>query len=232
MLQRGRSVRIRRRGQIGDACGCMQQQRRRHQCREAIGDARALAMIGAVAAAFTIRSGCLLRRAALVHTAMRHAVIRHSVIRHAAVRVRYVRAHVCVTGRFGSSRGNSRRGRSDDVMCTSRMRRRHRTTHAVRHQGEAEQGVQQERAKAHCRSVLPTYSARSRSVHLHANCGHIRANSSAAARFSPLAKAGSDISAGRDTSLLPAPRGEGGAKRRIRGRPLCGEPRPPTSEHH
>ncbi len=205
----------------------MQQHRRGHQCREAIGDARALAMIGAVAAAFTIRSGCLLRLILVIH---------------AAGSAGCFRAHVFVAGRLGNrclgSRHfnnrhfNGRRCSGDRVVRTSRMRRRHRTTHAVRHQGEAEQGVQQERAKSHCRSVLPTYSARSRSVHLHANCGHIRANSSATARFSPLARAGSNTSAGCDTSLLPAPRGEGGAKRRMRGCPLCGEPRPPTSEHH
>ena len=204
MRQRGRSVCVRRRGCIGDAGDGMQQQCRRHQYRDAIGDAGALAVIGAVAAAFVTWSGCVRRHAALIH-----AVIKHAVIRHAAVRVRHVR--VFVTGRFGSRRGSSRRSGSDGVVRTGRVHRRHRATDAVRHQGEAEQSVQQEWAKAHCRSVLPVYSARSRSVHLHANRGHVHAISSAAARFPPLAKTGCN------TSLFPAQRGEGGAKRRMRG---------------
>lgn len=83
----------------------------------------------------------------------------HAVMLHAVVHVRCVCAHAFVTGRFCN-----RRCSRDGVVRTSRMHRRHRATDAVRHQGEAEQGVQQERAKAHRRSVLPTYPTRDRNI--------------------------------------------------------------------
>ena len=150
MRQRRRPVRVRRCRRVADACGCRDQQCWRHHCCKAIRDACALAMIGAVAAAFLIRSGCVLRRAAVIHAAVRHAVMRQGVIRHTAVRVRCVCAHVFVTGLFRSRRCSGHR-----VVRTSCMHRRHRTTDAVRHQGEAEQGVQQDRANAHSMECTP-----------------------------------------------------------------------------
>lgn len=144
--QRRCSVCVRRSGRIGDASRCRQQQGWRHQRSHAVCDARACAMCGAVAAVFVIRRGCMLKGVAMIH---------------AAGRAGCFHAHVFVAGRVGSRRFNRRRGSSDGVVRTSRMRRRHRATHAVRHQSEAEQGMQQERAKAHRRSVLPTFPTRS-----------------------------------------------------------------------
>ena len=162
MRQRGCRVRIGSCGRVGDADADRQQQCRRYQRRRTMRNAGASAIVRTIAAAFVIRRGCVLRCAALVHAVMGHAVmsravIGQGVIRHAVVRVRCGRTHVFVAGRFGGRFCNG-----DGVVRTSRMYRRHRTTDAVRHQGEAEQSMQQERAKAHGRSVLPAYPARSR----------------------------------------------------------------------
>jgi hypothetical protein len=187
MRQRGCRVDIGLRRRVGDAEADRQQHRRRHQRRQTMRNAGASAIVRTVAAAFAIRSGCVLRWTALVravikhavmehavikhavmehavikHAVMEHAVIKHAVMEHAVIRdaavcVRCCRVDVLMTGRFGGRFRNS-----GVVVRTSRMHRRHRTTDAVRHQGEAEQGMQQERAKAHGRSVLPAHPARSR----------------------------------------------------------------------
>lgn len=112
---------------------------------------------------------------------------------HAAVRIRCGHAHIFVTRRVASGRCSR-----EVFVRANRMHRRHRRADAIRHQGQAEQGVQQEWAKAHCRSVLPAYPGRSRSVHLRANRGRADASSSAIARFPLLTRAG-------DTPFSPHP---------------------------
>ena len=142
MRQRGCRVGIGLCSRVGDADADRQQQCRRHQRRQTMRNAGASAIVRTITTAFATRSGCVLRCTALVHAVMEHAVMSRAVmgqgvIRRAAVRVRCVRAHVFVAGRFGGRFCNG-----DDVVRTSHMHRRHRTTGAVRHQGEAEQGVQ------------------------------------------------------------------------------------------
>ena len=131
MRQRRRCAGVCRRSRVGDAFGDGKQQHRRYQCRLAVGDAAtAVAVIAAVAAA-TLMVGARRRR-------------RHRI---AGCRCRW---HVFVTGRrFGS------RDRSGFGMRAARLQRCHRRAHAVRHEGEAEQDVQQERVQAHAAESTP-----------------------------------------------------------------------------
>ena len=131
MRQRRHCAGMRTRSRIGDAFGDGKQQRRRYQCRLAVGDASAaVAVTAAVVAATLMVDG---RRRG----------------RHRIVGCR-CRRHVFMTGRrFGS------RDRSSFGMRAARVQRCHRRAHAVRHEGEAEQDVQQERVQAHAAESTP-----------------------------------------------------------------------------
>lgn len=119
-----------------DACGGMQHRRRRHQ--------RGLAMSGAVASA---------RAVAIIAAVMRvggRCIARQAGVPRILHRRCRFRRHVAVTGRLVDRRLFNRR--SGNGRCSgcrrvgaARVRRCHGRADAVRHQGEAEQHVQQER---------------------------------------------------------------------------------------
>ena len=130
MRQRRRCAGICRRSRVDDAFGDGQQQRGWHQRRLTVGDTSAVAMTAAVVAAIVV--GRCRRRG-------RHRIVGGCCRRHVFV------ARWC----FGSG------CRNGFGMRTARLQRCHRRADAVRHEGEAEQDVQQERVQAHAAESTP-----------------------------------------------------------------------------
>ena len=115
--------------------------------------------------AWVIRNSSVSRAIAVRHVGVVHAVHR----RGQANRLGRLYAHMA--GRRCSRYRHYTGIVADKPVIAAAVDRRHRTTHAVRHQGKAKQGMQQERSKTHRRSLLSAFAGRHRSAHHRVNRG-------------------------------------------------------------
>lgn len=155
MRQRRRRVRFVADARIGDAHAGGQGQRGRHQRGETMARAGAAAGVAATIVVRVARMACIARMAGIVRVVGRHLVMRDGirVVRHrhhlGAVRLGHgLRRHRCMHHGRDIGPGLAR-------MPAAPAHRRHRRTDPVRHEGEAEQGMQQKSGGAHAGSVPP-----------------------------------------------------------------------------